>query len=158
MQPRFETLHPKKLIGKKLSMSLSQDRTLELWRSFMPERKLATNTIGKDLFCMQQYPPGFDFKNPDQVFEKWAAIEVSSFLNIPGGMESHMLRGGLYAVFPHQGSSLEDARRIFTYIFFDWLPASEYELDDREHFEILGAKYKNNAPDSEEDIWIPVKN
>jgi AraC family transcriptional regulator len=38
------------------------------------------------------------------------------------------------------------------------LPLSkEYELDDRPHFEILGDKYKNNDPNSEEEIWIPIK-
>jgi AraC family transcriptional regulator len=26
--------------------------------------------------------------------------------------------------------------------------------DDRPHFEILGDKYKNDHPDSEEEIWI----
>ena len=25
------------------------------------------------------------------------------------------------------------------------------------HFEILGAQYKNNEPDSEEEIWIPIQ-
>jgi len=37
------------------------------------------------------------------------------------------------------------------------LPNSDYELDNRPHFEILGKKYKNNSADSEEEIWIPVK-
>lgn len=46
---------------------------------------------------------------------------------------------------------------IFQYIFGTWLPASGYYLDNRPHFEILGHKYKNNDPDSEEEIWIPVK-
>jgi AraC family transcriptional regulator len=32
-----------------------------------------------------------------------------------------------------------------------------YFLDDRPHFEILGDKYKNGDPDSEEEIWIPIK-
>jgi hypothetical protein len=30
-------------------------------------------------------------------------------------------------------------------------------LDNRPHFEILGEKYKNADPDSEEDVYIPVK-
>jgi AraC family transcriptional regulator len=30
-------------------------------------------------------------------------------------------------------------------------------LDNRPHFEILGEKYKQGSPDSEEEIWIPVK-
>jgi len=30
-------------------------------------------------------------------------------------------------------------------------------LDDRPHFEVLGDKYKNADPDSEEEIWIPIR-
>lgn len=44
------------------------------------------------------------------------------------------------------------------YIYGSWLPNStEYARDNRPHFEILGEKYKNNDPESEEEIWIPVK-
>jgi AraC family transcriptional regulator len=42
-------------------------------------------------------------------------------------------------------------------MFREWLPASGYELDDRPHFEILGERYKNNDPDSEEELWFPVR-
>jgi AraC family transcriptional regulator len=38
-----------------------------------------------------------------------------------------------------------------------WLPSSDYVLDNRPHFEILGEKYKINDPESEEKIWIPVR-
>jgi AraC family transcriptional regulator len=37
------------------------------------------------------------------------------------------------------------------------LPNLGYTLDDRAHFEVLGEKYKNNDPLSEEEIWIPIK-
>ena len=37
------------------------------------------------------------------------------------------------------------------------MPASEYILDKRPHFEILGEKYKNDDPASEEEVWIPVR-
>lgn len=47
--------------------------------------------------------------------------------------------------------------KIFEYIFVEWLPDTIYELDNRPHFEILGEKYKNNDPDSEEDLWIPIR-
>jgi AraC family transcriptional regulator len=43
------------------------------------------------------------------------------------------------------------------YIFNTWLPQSNYQLAPRPHFEILGEKYKNNHPDSEEEIWIPIQ-
>ena len=99
-----------------------------------------------------------DFKNfnPAAEFQKWAAVEVLDFTEIPEGMETYTIKGGLYAVFDYVGPASE-GEKIFTYIFTSWLPASEYELDNREHFEILGEKYKNNEPDSEEEIWIPVK-
>jgi AraC family transcriptional regulator len=71
-------------------------------------------------------------------------------------MESFILTGGLYAVFIHKGAASE-GKRTFSYIFGPWLPASEYSIDDRPHFEILGKKYKNEDPCSEEEIWIPIK-
>ena len=49
------------------------------------------------------------------------------------------------------------AQPTFQYILGTWLPNSDYSLDDRAHFEILGNKYKNNESDSEEEIWIPIK-
>lgn len=33
----------------------------------------------------------------------------------------------------------------------------EYELDEREHYELLGEKYKNNYPASEEEIYLPIR-
>ncbi len=154
MEPRIITLPEKKLIGKRLKMTFANNRTFELFRSFMPARKAITNTVGTDVFCVQVYPGIPDFKQ-DIEFEKWAAIEVSDFNNIPDGMEAHTLKGGLYAVFHYVGSSTD--LRIFDYIFQTWLPNSTYQLDAREHFEILGEKYKNNDPASEEEIWVPVK-
>jgi len=39
MKPGIETLNEKKIVGKRLRMTLSANRTLELWQSFMPGRK-----------------------------------------------------------------------------------------------------------------------
>ena len=49
------------------------------------------------------------------------------------------------------------AADTFRYILGEWMRDSDYDLDNRPHFEILGEKYKNGSPDSEEEIWIPVK-
>ena len=151
-------LPEKKLIGKRVKMSLANNKTFELWRSFMPRRKEIRNSLTTDLFSMQVYDESFDFKkfSPATPFEKWAAIEVADFNTIPAEMEAYTLTGGLYAVFLYKGSS-SDFAKPFQYIFGTWLPNSDYTLDNREHFEILGEKYKNNDPASEEEIWIPVK-
>jgi len=145
-------------MGKHLRMSLTQDRTLELFRSFMPARKEISNVLTPEIFCMQvhdQVPDYSDFK-PEVQFEKWAAMAVADFKDIPAGMETYTIKGGLYAVFIHKGPASE-GDKTFRYIFTTWLPASIYELDHREHFELLGAKYKNNDPESEEEVWIPIR-
>ena len=157
LTPKITTLLPKKVIGKRHKMTFANNRTFELFRSFMPERKAINNPVTNDIFCIQLYKDfhGFDDLQPNMEFEKWAAIEVSDFSNIPDGMEAYTIEGGLYAVFHYVGSSTDI--RIFEYIFKTWLPGSGYELDEREHFEILGEKYKNNDLASEEEIWVPVK-
>jgi AraC family transcriptional regulator len=158
MEPRMELIPGKKLIGKHLTMTLSANRTYELWHSFMPLRKQIKNNLTADLISLQVYDESLDFNafNAETRFEKWAAVEVSDFNVIPDQMESYTLKGGLYAVFIHKGAAQTFAK-TFQYIFGTWLPGSDYTLDSRAHFEILGEKYKNNDPDSEEEVWIPVR-
>ncbi|MBX2961002.1 MAG: GyrI-like domain-containing protein [Cyclobacteriaceae bacterium] len=155
-QPRIVTLSEKKLIGTHITTSLVNNRIGELWRSFMPQRKHISNSVSADLFSLSVYDPEY-FKafNPAREFEKWALMEVTDFSNVPSGMETFTLPGGAYAVFVHKGSH-EDVR-TFQYIFSMWLPQASYLLDNRPHFELLGSKYKQGSPDSEEEIWVPVK-
>jgi len=154
--PRIEVLKEKKLIGKHLTMSLVNNKTAELWKSFMPKRNEITNSLTQELISMQVYSPThfINFK-PTNEFEKWACVEVSNFDTLPDNMETFVLTAGLYAVFDYKGLSTDT--QIFQYIFGTWLPESNYTLDNRPHFEVLGSKYKNNDPNSEEEIWIPIK-
>lgn len=157
MKPRIETLKEKKLIGKQLRMSLSNNRTGELWRSFMQNRRSITNNIGSALYSMQIFDPAY-FRNfnPAAEFQKWAAIEVADHNIVPDGMETVTLPEGLYAVFIHKGAA-STGPQTFQYILGTWLPGSDYMLDNRPHFELLGEKYKNDDPASEEEIWIPIR-
>ncbi len=156
LEARIETLAEKKLIGQKLKMNLVNNRTGALWGQFMPRLGTIQNRLGSDKISMQIYDPGyFQNFNPALEFVKWAAVEVSDFEPLPDGMLPFTLPGGQYAVFDYKGSSADS--RIFHYIFGTWLPQSGYQLDNRPHFEVLGEKYKNNDPDSEEEIWIPIK-
>ena len=154
--PRIELLPSKLIVGKSLEMSYSKNTTFQLWSSFMPIRKSIQNSISNDLYSIQIYPESFDFKhfNINSTFIKWAGMEVSSIENIPQEMDLLELQGGLYAVFDYKGLSTDTS--IFDYIFGTWLTNSSYRLANRPHFEVLGNKYKNNDPESEEEIWIPI--
>ncbi|WP_258102501.1 GyrI-like domain-containing protein [Marinoscillum sp. MHG1-6] len=156
VEPQIKRIQAKRLIGMSLEMSFADNKTVELWRAFMPRKSEVSNAIDSDLFSIQIYDPDF-FKtfNPKGKFRKWAAVEVSEVIMAPHGMQVFDLPSGEYAVFHYKGNPQEGAS-MFQYIFGVWLPKSGYELDDRPHFEVLGAKYKNNDPDSEEEIWIPV--
>jgi len=156
MTVRIENLPQKKLVGKRLTMSLMNNRTGELWKSFMPVRHAIKNSTGTDLFSIQIFKDVFTYDNPHAVFEKWAAIAVTDITTIPPGMEALVIPRGLYAVFPYQGPSTQGGE-VFNYIFKTWLPSTQYDIDNRPHFELLGKNYKNNDPASEEEIWIPVR-
>lgn len=155
MNPQIKTFPTTKFIGKNLSFTYSNYRAFELWSSFMPRRKEVPNAIGTDLFNIQVNPIGFSF-GINEPFIKWAAVPVSNFDFVPKGMETLEISEGLYAVFQYKGDQ-SNAAAFFNAIYTEWLPASNYELDNRPQFEILGAKYKTNDPNSEEEIWIPVK-
>ncbi|MDN4166874.1 GyrI-like domain-containing protein [Cytophagales bacterium LB-30] len=156
MIPRIETINEKKLIGKRLRMSFAEYRIGELWKSFLPRRKEIAQPISGDLISMVIYGPNhFTHFHPKNEFERWAALEVVDFEQVPIEMETFTLVGGTYAVFHYKGLSSDPS--IFQYILGTWLPSSDYDLDDRPHFEVLGEKYKNNDPDSEEEIWIPIR-
>lgn len=156
MSPRIETSNEKKLVGKRLTMSFANYKAGDLWKSFMPHLKAITNNLSNDLIsmCVYQTTHFSDFK-PTNEFEKWATIEVTNFDQVPNDIETFVLPGGLYAVFDYKGLPTDNS--IFQYIFETWLPGSDYLLDNRPHFEVLGDNYKNNDPASEEEIWIPVK-
>jgi AraC family transcriptional regulator len=154
---RIETIVEKKMLGKNLEMSLIANKTHELWRSFMAQRKEIKNSIGTDLYSLQVYDKTYfeDF-NPNHIFKKWALIEVQDWGEVPNDMIRFALSAGQYAVFNHKGD-VADFMKLVQYIHGVWLPNSDYVLDDRPHFELLGEKYKNGDSDSEEEIWIPIK-
>lgn len=157
MQAQLKTIASKTFIGKRINMSFANNLTFQLWNGFMPRRSEVKNQIGSELYSAEIYPQGF-FKafDPTAPFEKWAAVEVSAADLIPEGMEVLHSPEGLYAIFLFKGTTA-DAPAFYNAIFTQWLPANAYVVDDRPHFAVMGAKYKHNDPESEEEIWIPVK-
>jgi AraC family transcriptional regulator len=151
---RFESVPAKILVGFKAEMSLATYNPVPLWQRFMPLQRDLTDKVG-DLMSLQIYPENYD-GNPQTIFEKWVCIEVSSAQNLPETLEILDFPAGDYAVFLHRGTSA-DFMQTMQYIHQIWLPNSGFSVDDRPHFELLGAKYIRNHPDSEEEVWLPIK-
>lgn len=157
MTPTIRVIEAKKLIGISKTMSLADNNTALLWQTFMPKRHEITNALCNSLVSMQIYDNEYFAKfNIDNKFTKWACTEVTDFETIPPGMQPFILSAGKYAVFKYKGLAAQ-AGPFFEYIFTQWIPSSNYELDNRPHFEVLGEKYHHNSPQSEEEVWIPIK-
>ena len=157
MEHRIEILQEKRLIGKSIRMSFSVNKTPELWRSFMPQRKQISNPVSSDLYSIEIYGTAFFEKfSPEREFDKWAAVEVTNFQSVPDNMEIMIVPTGLYAVFLHKGPA-SAVSNLYQLILGTWMLKSAYLLDDRPHLAVMGAKYKSEDPSSEEELWIPIK-
>ena len=155
IQPEIKIIPAKKLVGLSMDMSLVDDKTFQLFSTFMPRRKEIVGANDKAVLDLKIYPEGyFQHFNPARRFTKWALVEVDALEHIPDGLALFHLSGGRYAVFAQRRAS--QSNRIFEYIFSEWLPGSEFVLDNRPHFDILSAGPKRNDPDAEEEIWIPI--
>lgn len=158
MKNRIENISEIILIGKSLKMTYSQNRTAELWKSFMPFRNSIKNKVGQDYYSIEIYGDADFFKkfDPNKEYEKWAAIKVEGKEQIPQDMKILIIPEGDYAVFNYKGKSTE-AGNAYQYIMTQWMPNSAYLLDNRPHFAIMGEKYQNDHPESEEELWVPIK-
>lgn len=122
----------------------------------MPRRAEIKTRVSTDFISMRIFHRGKEEPLTQQTpFDEWAAVEVSDSAAVPGGMDSYHVPDGVYAVFTHRGPASRSSRTM-QYIFGEWLPYSEYDLDDRPHLAIMHADYKPNDPEAEEEIWIPV--
>lgn len=149
-----------KLVGFGKRMSLASDATAELWKALMPRRHEIANRATSDFISMRVYDERVFGTNeqflPEAEFEKWAAVEVTDHDDVPDGLEAYVIEGGTYAIFVHEGPASTFAgtmRRIFV----DWLPASDYELDDREHFEVVPEGWRATDDRAREEIYIPLR-
>ena len=158
MFDRLEILPPTKLAGLKRKIPLTPDTIQLLWRDFMPKVRLISHRTNALYYSVQIYDDVIAFENfnPHNPVTKWAAVPVDNIEELPAEFEYCNLTGGLYADFIHKGVPAKFPLSI-SYIFQTWLPASEYEFDHREQFEVMGEKYIHNDPVSEEEVWIPVR-
>ncbi|MEJ2163362.1 MAG: GyrI-like domain-containing protein [Robiginitalea sp.] len=155
--PRLELLPQTRLVGKKHRMSYDRNTTSELWKEFMPGISGIVDRLGSDLYSVEVYEDVDYFRSfePGREFDKWAAVPVSSSSPAPEGMHTLMIPEGRYAVFNFRGKTSE-VHAAYRYIYATWLGVTDYQLDCRPHFAVMGPNYKLEDPDSEEEIWIPL--
>ena len=158
LNPSIQIFPTTKLIGQKITTSFAQDQTLELWRNFAPRKKEIKNKVNSDSYAVKIYPNTTFFQqfDPTRTFEKWAAVPVTNFDNITDCLDKLIIPVGIYAIFTYRGKP-SDAMDTFRYMYGEWLPSSQYEMDNRPYFALMGDRYKGEHPDSEEEFWVPIR-
>ncbi len=157
-QPKIIDFPETRLIGSRVRMSFVADWTSELWRGFRMITPTIAGRIGGVSYSVKVYDASYSFAafDPAAEFDKWAAVAVNSDADVLDGLETLAIPAGRYAEFVHVGPA-SSAPRTFRYIFGEWLPASEFELDLRPHFEILPEGYDSFDEDAMERVLIPVR-
>ena len=153
---RVEDIGERRLVGIKIRTSIAENRNRELWQTFKPLARTVRGRASTDFYSVEVFDEAATFENftPETQFEKWAAVDVSNFDNVPSEMETLTLSGE-YAIFLHTGLP-SDFPATSRYIFGEWIPASEYAVDQRPHFEIMTADYLPDDPEATEEIYVPV--
>lgn len=155
--PTIETLDSMKVAGIHRSMSFADPAMRELWQAFRPRANEIPSRASEDFVSLRVFEqPVRGAPTLESRFEQWAAVEVTQFNDLPQGIDSHVLGGGMYALFTYRGRA-SDFATAARYIYGEWLPGSDYEVDDREFFEILGPAYRPDDPHATEKVWIPVR-
>lgn len=157
-EPRIIELKDQAIVGVAGITNFARFEVAPLWQALMPVYGTIPHVQNQTRLSVAVYPNNF-FKafNPEQTFQKWAAVPVTKIgVPLPQPCTSMIIPSGLYAVFQHKGN-YEAFVGTVQYIHNQWLPQSPYQLANRPHFEILTDTYKNNHPDSEEEVWIPIE-
>lgn len=98
MTPRIETITPKTLVGLQIRMNLANNKTSELWRTFLQRKEEIHHRTNTDRYSIQVFdsPQHMNTFTPLTEFDKWAAVEVNDATRMPQGMKSITIEAGQY--------------------------------------------------------------
>jgi len=157
MDVSIVVLRPITIVGLRTMAEMSDlNAVLKLWQEFGPRRQEIGHREGDASYSVMRHLGFGPLKETSKV-ERWAAVQVRHFSKIPKGLTAFDMPGGTYAKFYHRGPA-KDFPKTVAEFHSDWLPTSDFELDDRPHFEIMPADYAGpDNPEAVEEVYIPIK-
>lgn len=101
-----------------------------------------------------------DFSSDPLAFYYMAAVEVDKDAQLPKGMYRKVVPKATYAVFTVNGNNANgEIGKAFRYIYFAWLPNSEYCIDEDAllDFEFYDERWDCQFGAAQMDIYVPIK-
>jgi len=125
-----------------------------LWDRFVPRMAEIPEQVGTATYGICCLPE--EGQREPERFTYVAAVEVENLNNIPEGMTGIELPAHEYAVFAYKGGVGPELPKAMQYIFGDWLPSSEYELDGAD-FEYYDDDFDPATLSGTILIYVPIK-
>jgi AraC family transcriptional regulator len=154
MEPKFVELGELHTVGMVCRTTSKNNTIPQLWDRYNPRCGEIRHAIFDNTclgICYYVDMTNFD-ENAE--FDYMAGRAVSKVEKIPQGMEEHTIPAALYAVFTHKGM-LDTLGETYQKIFGPWLEG--YEIAEADQIEWYDDRFDPTSPDSEFDIYIPVK-
>ncbi len=158
MVPKIVMRDDIKLIGMEYFGNNANGEIPQLWGVFIPRSGEIKNAAPNGAFygvCECKCEGECQCGNGGS-FLYTAAREVTSLDAVPEGMISRTLPPAKYAVFTHRGP-IATLNQTFEKIYTEWLAANNLVPNAAYGFEYYDERFKEDAPDSELDIYVPVK-
>ena len=129
-----------------------------LWNKLHKIKKNIPNRSCMDyLVGLNDYSKNFSYEKTQPAFVYYAAVEVSVPDQSSSKMSSLTVPGGKYAVFTFGGKTQDSLQPVIEYIYKEWFPQSNCQLNDQAKFDFARYGEKSDAKgQSNIEVWIPV--
>ncbi|RLC51416.1 MAG: hypothetical protein DRH79_06225 [Candidatus Cloacimonadota bacterium] len=156
MEVKIMNKEAMKIVGMKTTTTIKNNNIPQLWDKFNKVCSSIPN-IKEQKVALGVCPP-VDIKdfNEDAPFDYIAGMIVENFNNIPDGMITYEIPAQKYAVITHKGA-LDTLQKTYNYFYSVWPEKSGMEFSDGTEFELYDERFIFGSPESEMDIYRPLK-
>lgn len=159
MDIKIEEKGELKIVGLLERINMPNNTIPQLWDKFMKRMSEIKNIKGNGSYGIAE---NMSESSDGVSFDEIVGVEVSSFEDIPEGMVAKVIKPQKYAVFTHKGELFgadgsSKLHKSYDYVYSKLIPASGYETDCEFNFEYYDERFILGSPESEMDIYIPVK-
>lgn len=130
----------------------------KLWHKLHKAKSSIKNRLDLDFVVgINDYSSDSIFKEERPAFEYYAAVEVNKPDGIASDMSVLTLPAGKYAVFIYNGKSKDSMQPVMDYIYKQWFPQSNCQLNDKARVDFIryGEKMDEKG-DSRIEVWVPI--
>ena len=155
IEPIVVELDAMDVVGMQTLFSMKCNLITILWERFALRMQEIRNVVRKDVALEVSYD--VQGEADEQTFFVLAGLIVEDVGEIPEGMAHKHVPAHKYALFTHYGpiSLIYDT---YNRIYNELLPRSAYDVDKEAcTIEWYDERFKMDSPDSEYDIYVPVK-